>query len=86
MGDGVLLRAGSDSALGSWTARPDGMSSSTPQGPGPRYGSNPDGTPIDAQAELEAELDEEAAAGDDGSPIDISRPEGPEISGGDDVE
>jgi hypothetical protein len=65
------------------------MSNSTPQGPGPEFGSNPDATPIDAQTELESELDEESAAvdaEDDGGPIDISDPAGPEISGGDDVE
>ncbi len=65
------------------------MSSSTPQGPGPEYGSNPDATPIDETEAVQEAMDEEAAEldrdGDDGV-IDISEPEGPEISGGDDVE
>ncbi len=46
------------------------MSSSTPQGPGPQYGSNPDATPIDEDAAAADAVDREAAAldeeGDDG--------------------
>lgn len=65
------------------------MSSSTPQGPGPQFGSNPDASPIDEDEAVVAALDEEAAElateGDDGV-IDLSEPEGPEVSGGDDVE
>jgi hypothetical protein len=57
------------------------MSNSTPQGPGPEFGSNPDATPIDEQAALQQELDEEAAATpDDGAPIDISDNSGPELT------
>ena len=57
------------------------MSNSTPQGPGPEFGSNPDATPIDQQAALQQELDEEAAATpDDGAPIDISDNAGPELT------
>jgi hypothetical protein len=66
------------------------MSSSTPQGPGPEFGSNPDATPIDEQESIQEAMDAESAElareGDDGAAIDISEPEGPEISGGDDVE
>ena len=59
------------------------MSNSTPQGPGPEFGSNPDATPVDEQASLVEALDEEAAevdaeGGDD--VIDISRNEGPELT------
>ncbi len=55
------------------------MSNSTPQGPGPQYGSNPDASPIDEDAAAGAAVNREAAAiEDDGSPIDISAPEGPE--------
>ena len=65
------------------------MSSSTPQGPGPEFGSNPDATPIDEEEAVQEAMDEESAElareGDDGT-IDISEPEGPEVSGGDDVE
>jgi hypothetical protein len=65
------------------------MSSSTPQGPGPQFGSNPDASPIDEEAAVAAAMDEESAElakeGDDGV-IDISEAEGPEVSGGDDVE
>jgi hypothetical protein len=59
------------------------VSSSTPQGPGPEFGSNPDGTPIDEQAAVQAAMDEESAAvaGED-DVIDISEPEGPELTGG----
>ena len=64
------------------------MSNSTPQGPGPAFGSNPDASPIDETAAVEEAMDEESAElakeGDDGV-IDISDAEGPEISGGDDV-
>lgn len=65
------------------------MSNSTPQGPGPEFGSNPDASPIDENEAVDAAMDEESAElakeGDDGV-IDISEPEGPEINGGDDVE
>jgi hypothetical protein len=65
------------------------MSSSTPQGPGPEFGSNPDGTPIDEAEAVQEAMDEESAElareGDDGA-IDLSEPEGPELSGGDDVD
>jgi hypothetical protein len=59
------------------------MSNSTPQGPGPEFGSNPDATPVDEQASLVEAMDEEAAevdaeGGDD--VIDISRNEGPELT------
>lgn len=64
------------------------MSSSTPQGPGPEFGSNPDATPIDEIEAVQEAMDEEAAElfqeGDDGV-IDVSRAEGPDVSGGDDV-
>ena len=61
------------------------MSNSTPQGPGPQYGSNPDATPIDEDAAAGAAVDEEARTiEDDGSPIDISENEGPELTGGPD--
>lgn len=65
------------------------MSNSTPQGPGPRFGSNPDASPIDEVEAIDTAMDEESAAlaregADD--VIDISEPEGPEVSGGDDVE
>ena len=57
------------------------MSNSTPQGPGPEFGSNPDATPIDEQAALQAEMDAETAATpDDGAPIDISDSSGPELT------
>lgn len=59
------------------------MSNSTPQGPGPQYGSNPDASPIDEDAAAGAAMDEESAAveaeGDDGT-IDISDNEGPELT------
>ncbi len=65
------------------------MSNSTPQGPGPQFGSNPDASPIDEDAAVADALDAEAAQltaeGDDGV-IDISEAEGPDISGGDDVD
>jgi hypothetical protein len=65
------------------------MSNSTPQGPGPRFGSNPDASPIDETEAVEEAMDAESAQlakeGDDGV-IDISEAEGPEVSGGDDVE
>ena len=61
------------------------MSNSTPQGPGPQYGSNADATPIDEDAAAGAAVDEEARTiEDDGSPIDISENEGPELTGGPD--
>lgn len=64
------------------------MSNSTPQGPGPQYGSNPDASPIDETEAVTEAIDAEAAQlageGDDGT-IDLSAPEGPDISGGDDV-
>lgn len=64
------------------------MSNSTPQGPGPEFGSNPDASPIDENEAVDAAMDEESAElakeGDDGV-IDISEAEGPEVSGGDDV-
>ncbi len=60
------------------------MSNSTPQGPGPEFGSAPDASPLDEQAELDAEMAEETAAvereGGDDSVIDISRNEGPELT------
>lgn len=57
------------------------MTSSTPQGPGPEFGSNQDATPIDEDAAAGAAVDAEAAAiEDDGSPIDISDAEGPELT------
>ncbi|MGT2426196.1 hypothetical protein [Amnibacterium kyonggiense] len=65
------------------------MSNSTPQGPGPQFGSNPDATPVDETEAVQEAMDEEsaelAAEGDDGT-IDLSAPEGPEVSGGDDVD
>jgi len=66
------------------------MSNSTPQGPGPQFGSNPDASPIDETQAVEEAMDQESAEvdreGGDASTIDISKNEGPEISGGDDVE
>jgi hypothetical protein len=60
------------------------MSNSTPQGPGPRFGSNPDATPIDEQAAVQQAMDEEAAAvdarDDAADPIDISDNAGPELT------
>jgi hypothetical protein len=65
------------------------VSNSTPQGPGPQFGSNPDASPIDEEEAIDTAMDEESAAlakeGDDGV-IDISEAEGPDISGGDDVD
>lgn len=65
--------------------RPDATSNSTPQGPGPQFGSNPDASPIDEDAAAGAAVDEESAAvereGGDAS-IDISDNEGPELTGG----
>ena len=59
------------------------MSSSTPQGPGPEFGSNPDASPIDEEAALEAAMDEEAAAvAGDTDPIELGDPQGPELTGG----
>lgn len=59
------------------------MSNSTPQGPGPEFGSNPDASPIDETAALDQAMAEETAAveatGDD-EVIDISRNEGPELT------
>ena len=64
------------------------MSNSTPQGPGPEFGSNPDASPIDETEAIGEAMDEESAElareGDDGV-IDISEAEGPDVSGGDDV-
>ena len=64
------------------------MSNSTPQGPGPEFGSNPDASPIDETAAVEEAMDEESAGlareGADDT-IDLSESEGPEVSGGDDV-
>jgi hypothetical protein len=66
------------------------MSNSTPQGPGPQFGSNPDASPIDETEAVQEAMDEESAEvdaeGGDATTIDISRNEGPEISGGDDVQ
>lgn len=64
------------------------MSNSTPQGPGTEFGSDVDATPIVDETEAIAEaLDEEAAQlereGDDGT-IDISEPEGPELTANND--
>ena len=60
------------------------MSNSTPQGPGPQFGSNPDATPIDEQAAVQRAMDEEAAAvdarADAADPIDISDNAGPELT------
>jgi hypothetical protein len=57
------------------------MSNSTPQGPGPEFGSNPDATPIDERAALDQEMaEEEAAVAGDDDVIDISRNEGPELT------
>jgi hypothetical protein len=60
------------------------MSNSTPQGPGPQFGSNPDATPIDEDAAVVAAMDEEAAAVDASpdadAPIDISDNSGPELT------
>jgi hypothetical protein len=65
------------------------MSNSTPQGPGPEFGSHPDASPIDETEAVQEAMDEESAElaeeGDDGSVIDISKAEGPDVSGGDDV-
>lgn len=59
------------------------MSNSTPQGPGPQFGSNPDATPIDEDAAAGAAVDAEAEVvaqeGDD-ELLDISRNEGPELT------
>jgi hypothetical protein len=59
------------------------MSNSTPQGPGPEFGSAPDASPLDETDAVTAAMDEESAAvaeeGDDG-PIDISEPAGPELT------
>jgi hypothetical protein len=65
------------------------VSSSTPQGPGPEFGSNPDASPVDETEAVDEAMDEEAAAlaregADD--VIDLSDPEGPEVSAGDDVD
>ena len=59
------------------------MSNSTPQGPGPEFGSAPDATPLDETAAIDQAMDQEAAqiaheGGDD--VIDISRNEGPELT------
>lgn len=63
------------------------MSNSTPQGPGPEFGSNPDATPIDETEAVTEAVDEEAAQlareGDDGT-IDLSEPEGPELTANND--
>jgi hypothetical protein len=59
------------------------MSNSTPQGPGPEFGSAPDATPLDETAAVEAAMDEEVAELDrEGADdvIDISDPEGPELT------
>lgn len=57
------------------------MTNSTPQGPGPEFGSNPDATPVDETAALDTAMAEEAAAveGDDDA-IDISDNDGPELT------
>ncbi|MFD1721445.1 hypothetical protein [Amnibacterium endophyticum] len=59
------------------------MSNSTPQGPGPEFGSNPDATPVDETAAVDDAMREETdavqAEGDDQT-IDISRNEGPELT------
>ena len=64
------------------------MSNSTPQGPGPQFGSNPDASPVDEVEAVDEAMDEESAAlakeGDDGV-IDIGDAAGPDVSGGDDV-
>src|SRR5205807_516722 len=63
------------------TARQNRMTNSTPQGPGPEFGSNADATPIDERAAVEEAMSEETAAvGQDDDPIDISRNEGPELT------
>jgi hypothetical protein len=60
------------------------MSNSTPQGPGPQFGSNPDATPIDEQTAVQQAMDEESAAvdaqPDADQPIDISDNAGPELT------
>lgn len=57
------------------------MSNSTPQGPGPQFGSAPDASPVDERAALaEAMRSEEAAVADDDGPIDITRNDGPELT------
>lgn len=59
------------------------MSNSTPQGPGPEFGSNPDASPVDETEALDQAMAEETAAveatGDD-EVIDISENEGPELT------
>ena len=67
------------------------MSNSTPQGPGPEFGSNPDATPIDETQALDQAMAEETAAaqadGEDDGVIDISDNQGPELTTGtDDVD
>jgi hypothetical protein len=59
------------------------VSNSTPQGPGPEFGSNPDGTPIDEETAVQEAMDEESAAvaGED-DVIDLADPAGPELTGG----
>jgi hypothetical protein len=60
------------------------MSNSTPQGPGPRFGSRPDASPLDENETVQEAMDEESAAVDregGGDMIDISRNEGPEVAG-----
>jgi hypothetical protein len=59
------------------------MSNSTPQGPGPQFGSAPDASPLDETQAVQEAMDEESAqvdreGGDD--TIDISRNEGPELT------
>lgn len=63
------------------------MSNSTPQGPGPEFGSNPDATPIDETEAVTEAIDEEASQlareSDDGT-IDLTEPEGPELTANND--
>jgi len=60
------------------------MSNSTPQGPGPEFGSAPDGSKLDETLAVDEQLDREAAEltreGDTDEPIDLSRPTGPELT------
>ncbi|MGN6443932.1 hypothetical protein [Amnibacterium sp.] len=59
------------------------MSNSTPQGPGPEFGSGPDASPVDEDEAVQQAMDEESAQVDreqDPDLIDISRNEGPELT------
>ena len=60
------------------------MSNSTPQGPGPEFGSAPDASPLDERETIPAAMDEEVeelrAEGQDDGRIDISDDEGPDLN------